>query len=193
MTDANGVIHASYDYDSFGRQTKVSGDLDSDFGYTGLYVERAVCLDFSLTRIYDPEKGRWLSRDPQLNSESPNLYDYVMNKTFRYIDLLGLSAGMPHAPLPDPGPITGPNNPSDCYVCDVLNFLVWELISNPLEEISEWMIPPVGGSITETVVYVGFAPTNQPFEQWVNGIPQWNWAYAPSLPQMNPTPCPLSH
>jgi hypothetical protein len=31
MLDGNGIVHANYDYDSWGRQSKLTGDLDSDF------------------------------------------------------------------------------------------------------------------------------------------------------------------
>ena len=43
MTDSTGAVRASYDYDAFGRQTKRSGDLDSDFGFTGMpFTRRAL-------------------------------------------------------------------------------------------------------------------------------------------------------
>ncbi len=90
MTDGNGVVHASYDYDIFGRQTKISGDLDSDFGYTGFYVEKTICLDLTWFRVYDPEKARWLSRDPKGEFTGPNLYAYVSNNSIRFRDVLGL-------------------------------------------------------------------------------------------------------
>ena len=35
LTDAFGAVRARYDYDPFGNTTKVSGDLNLDFGYTG--------------------------------------------------------------------------------------------------------------------------------------------------------------
>ena len=90
MTDSNGVVHANYDYDAFGRQTKLLGDLDSDFGYTGFYIERTLCLDFTKFRAYDPEKGRWLSRDPIAELGGNNVYSYVSNNVIEKIDLLGL-------------------------------------------------------------------------------------------------------
>lgn len=37
MTDATGTVQALYDYDPFGRRTKVSGGLEADFGFTGHY------------------------------------------------------------------------------------------------------------------------------------------------------------
>jgi RHS repeat-associated protein len=103
MTDSSGAVHANYDYDIYGRQTKLSGDLDSDYGYAGLYAYKTLCLDLTWFRAYDPEKGRWLTRDPigeilddsgppKLNG--PNLYAYVSDNPLRFIDPLGL-AGVP--------------------------------------------------------------------------------------------------
>lgn len=56
MTDSSGVVHANYDYDIYGRQTKLSGDLDGDFGYTGFYEEKTLCLDLTWYRAYDPKR-----------------------------------------------------------------------------------------------------------------------------------------
>jgi RHS repeat-associated protein len=112
MTDASGVVHANYDYDAFGRQTKLSGDLDSDFGYTAFGIEKTLCLDLTYFRVYDPEKGRWLTRDPEGEGVGFNLYGYVDNDTIKYTDSLGLvasgSGGSPrgyHGPPPPPGTV----------------------------------------------------------------------------------------
>ena len=64
--------------------------LSSDFGYTGLGVEKTLCLDLTWFRVYDPEKGRWLSRDPAGEIRKPNLYAYVDNNTINYNDFMGL-------------------------------------------------------------------------------------------------------
>jgi RHS repeat-associated protein len=47
-------------------------------------------------RAYDPELGRWLSRDPLENAElsvGPNLYAYVNNNPISNVDPLGLCTG----------------------------------------------------------------------------------------------------
>jgi YD repeat-containing protein len=41
MTDSTGAIRARYDYDPYGRQTKISGDLDADFGFCEYYNDLA--------------------------------------------------------------------------------------------------------------------------------------------------------
>src|SRR5207249_8543738 len=93
MTDGTGAIHARYDYDPYGRLTKVQGDLDSDFIYAGYYNHSPSGLYATLNRFYDPDLGRWISRDPLETAEisqGPNLYAYVENDPTNFVDPLGL-------------------------------------------------------------------------------------------------------
>jgi RHS repeat-associated protein len=93
MTDSSGNLHANYDYDTYGRQTKISGDMDSDFGYAHYYVNKTTSLNLTWFRVYDPDKGRWLSRDPLGEGIGPDLYAYVENDSFREVDEFGLCGG----------------------------------------------------------------------------------------------------
>ena len=99
MTLGDGTLEAEYSYDPWGRQTKLSGDVDADFGYAGFYQEKAAGLDLTWFRAYDPEKGRWLSRDPlenfigvnyYLDNGDANLYQFVKNNSIRLVDPFGL-------------------------------------------------------------------------------------------------------
>jgi len=90
MTDQAGTVHARYAYDPYGRISKLSGDMDADFGYTGDYYHAASGLFLTEFRAYDPSIGRWLSRDPIGESGSINLYGYVGNDPLNWIDSLGL-------------------------------------------------------------------------------------------------------
>ncbi len=94
MTDGSGNIKARYDYDPYGRRVKVSGPLDADFGFTGLYYHASSGLNFALWRAYDAGQGRWLNRDPmdyaEFLPEGPNLYTYVSNNPINLRDPLGL-------------------------------------------------------------------------------------------------------
>jgi RHS repeat-associated protein len=62
-------VVAQYEYDPYGNQTKVLGGNgpDSDFGFTGYFYHRASGLDFASHRVYNPQWGRWLTRDPMGN------------------------------------------------------------------------------------------------------------------------------
>ena len=93
LTDGSGNVRARYTYDPFGRRTKVSGDVDADFGFAGMFWTAEANLSLTRFRAYDPGLGRWLSRDPLRNAElkeGPNLYAYVRNEPVGRIDPEGL-------------------------------------------------------------------------------------------------------
>ena len=96
LTDTVGNVRARFSYDLYGRKTKVSGDLDSDFGFTGMLWSPEANLALTRFRAYDPAMGRWLSRDPLPSAEfsqGPNLYAYVHNSPVSQVDPLGLLDG----------------------------------------------------------------------------------------------------
>jgi RHS repeat-associated protein len=90
MTDGTGAIRARYDYDPYGRVTKVSGDLSADFGFTGDYYHAATGLSLTMYRAYDPTLGRWLSKDPLGGQGGLNPYEYVNDNPICASDPLGL-------------------------------------------------------------------------------------------------------
>lgn len=93
LVDGAGAIRARYDYEPYGARTKVSGDLDTDFGYTGHFTHAATGLCLAWYRAYDPRLGRWLSRDPLRQAElqeGTNLYAYAANNPTGMTDPLGL-------------------------------------------------------------------------------------------------------
>jgi RHS repeat-associated protein len=91
VTDSTGAVRARYDYDPYGRTTKVSGDIDSDFGYTGSYYHADTGLYLTTGRLYNPELGIWISRDPIHEKDGLNLYAYVGQNPINYRDPTGLS------------------------------------------------------------------------------------------------------
>jgi RHS repeat-associated protein len=90
MTDTAGTIHTRYDYDPYGNRAKVFGDMDADFGFTGYYYHQNSGLCLTLFRAYDPNAGRWISRDPISESGGINLYAYVHNNPANRTDSIGL-------------------------------------------------------------------------------------------------------
>src|SRR6266542_2445747 len=92
MFKSNGTVVARYDYDPWGRSTAVINTTLPDFNYTGLYRHSPSNLDFAVYRAYDPDLGRWISRDPLNNAEllqGPNLYAYVRNNPVNAVDIDG--------------------------------------------------------------------------------------------------------
>ena len=100
LIDSNGNVQANYDYDSWGRQTVLNQTVTADFGYTGFYINKSTGFDLTWYRVFDPEKGRWLSRDPINNifrtgygtnvPGGDELYSYVNNNPWKFKDSLGL-------------------------------------------------------------------------------------------------------
>ena len=86
-------MRARYAYEPYGARTRIAGDLDADFGFTGHFYHERTGLCLSLYRAYDPRLGRWLSRDPLPEAErllGPNLYAYVNSDPVNATDPLGL-------------------------------------------------------------------------------------------------------
>ena len=83
-------MRARYDYDPYGRVTKVSGNVDADFLYTGHYYHAPSGLHLALYRAYDADLGRWLNRDPVGENYDFNMYRYTYNNSVNFIDPNGL-------------------------------------------------------------------------------------------------------
>ena len=90
MTDSGGTIHARYDYDPYGVKTKISGDMDADFGFTGHFFHQKSSLSLTLYRVYDANAGRWLNQDPLGELGGLNLYGYVHDNPINFFDPFGL-------------------------------------------------------------------------------------------------------
>ena len=93
LTDNSGTVRARYAYDPYGRRTRLTGDVEADFGFAGMFWAAEANLSLTHYRAYDAELGRWLSRDPLENAEmveGPNLYGYVGNEPVSRIDPEGL-------------------------------------------------------------------------------------------------------
>lgn len=86
VTDSAGTVVTRYDYDPYGRRTRVSGSLDFDFGFTGHYYHAPSGLHLAPFRAYSAELGRWLSRDPVGEEGGVNLYQYCFNDPVNCID-----------------------------------------------------------------------------------------------------------
>jgi RHS repeat-associated protein len=91
--DNGGNVTAQYDYDPYGRQLILSQSTNiPSFGFAGMYSVPGHNLNLASHRVYDPDLGKWLSRDPTGEAGGINLYQYVGNDPVNFIDLSGFCA-----------------------------------------------------------------------------------------------------
>jgi RHS repeat-associated protein len=91
----DGDLAAHYEYDPYGRRTVQVGSNLTPMGFTGhftLQVGASAGEDIVLApyRAYDPELGRWISKDPIKEDGGVNLYAYCHNNPVVRADLTGL-------------------------------------------------------------------------------------------------------
>jgi RHS repeat-associated protein len=104
LTDGAGTVRARYAYDPYGRRTHLTGDLETDFGFAGYFIDNQTTLYLATFRAYGPDVGRWLSKDPLEYaeiSEGQNVYLYVGNNPVNNIDPFGLSCKQTDCDLVD--------------------------------------------------------------------------------------------
>ncbi|WP_162568587.1 RHS repeat domain-containing protein [Variovorax sp. SRS16] len=92
LVDAGGRTRARYDFEPYGGRNKVGGDLDTDFAFAGLFGHGSSGLNLAVYRGYDPQRGRWLNRDPIEELGGLNLFSYVDGNPWTKKDPLGLWA-----------------------------------------------------------------------------------------------------
>ncbi|MDH3976734.1 MAG: MopE-related protein [Deltaproteobacteria bacterium] len=90
LTDGSGAkVGSTYGYDSFGNLVK--GSLDKVYTYTGREWDVEAGLYYYRARFYDPEVGRFISKDPiGFAAGDVNLYSYVGQNPVNYNDPMGL-------------------------------------------------------------------------------------------------------
>ena len=100
LADGSGAEVADFRYDSFGNlrsSTGIEGDREAlaggDFRFQGQWLESTTDLYHFRARYYDPESGRFVSRDPveiiEYEPESSNPYQFVYNNPRIYSDPSG--------------------------------------------------------------------------------------------------------
>ncbi|MDG2123280.1 MAG: DUF2235 domain-containing protein, partial [Verrucomicrobiales bacterium] len=101
--DANGNItalvdtstaepSATYQYDPYGNLLQATGPAAqiNPFRFSTKYHDDTTGLIYYGLRYYDPNHGRWISRDPIGEDGGTNLYSFVGNDPINATDLLGL-------------------------------------------------------------------------------------------------------
>lgn len=92
MNAATGAVAASYEYDPSGNTLKAVGDFaaENPFRFSTKYADSETGLVYYGERYYEPQTGRWLSRDPLGEDGGLNLYRFVSNNPVGLIDPTGL-------------------------------------------------------------------------------------------------------
>ena len=97
----SGVLHSRQGYTPYGEVRYVTGELPTEFGFTGQRNDSYIKLIQMGARWYNPVTGRWISADTLVpnpaNPQEFNRYNYVLGNPLRYIDPTG------HVPAWDPG------------------------------------------------------------------------------------------
>lgn len=88
----SGIV-AEFDYDPFGRVLHSSGKVSSDhhIQFSSRYHDSETTLSYYGYRYYNPDLGRWLSKDPIEEKGGLNLYAFVANDGVNFTDELGLT------------------------------------------------------------------------------------------------------
>lgn len=92
--DSSGGVVAQYRYDPFGETINSARSLKDSFRFrfsTKYHDDETFLYDYG-HRFYDPWLGRWISRDPIHESDSPNIYVFVHNNPVNKVDVDGRSA-----------------------------------------------------------------------------------------------------
>ncbi len=79
LTDINGELIHSYEYDAYGNLTESLGSVDNNYLFAGEQFDSHLEGYYLRARYYDNETGRFVSRDPftGFNEQPMTLHDYL--------------------------------------------------------------------------------------------------------------------
>jgi RHS repeat-associated protein len=93
LTNGSGQVTARYTYDAFGALRSSSGTGSTAFKFAGEQTDDEIGLIYLRARYYDPETGRFMSKDPKAGTEdspqSLNRYVYSRNNPVTLRDSSG--------------------------------------------------------------------------------------------------------
>ncbi|MBN1673309.1 MAG: hypothetical protein JXR37_19845, partial [Kiritimatiellae bacterium] len=90
LTDDNGAAVKTDLYEAFGNITSSTGDSPNNRLANTKERDSSIGLDNHGFRYYDPEVGRYLTRDPAGYVDGVNVYLHVHNNPVNHVDPLGL-------------------------------------------------------------------------------------------------------
>ena len=95
-TDTGGAVKSETVFDAWGNVRAMTGASANKFGYTGHQMDRKTGLVYFQARYYDPEIGRFISKDPYegewVTPGSLHRYLYAYGNPTVYVDLYGYSS-----------------------------------------------------------------------------------------------------
>lgn len=90
LTDGTGAVVNTYTYDAFGNLVNQTGTVENPYTYAGYRYDKETRLYYLQSRYYNPETGRFLTRDTFEGFEeeplSLNKYIYTQNNPINNID-----------------------------------------------------------------------------------------------------------
>jgi RHS repeat-associated protein len=87
---ATGQAVSRYEYGPFGEPLRSDPNDKNPFRFSTKYTDIETGLSYYGYRFYNPATGSWLSRDPIGESGGINLYGFVGNDPFGFVDRNGL-------------------------------------------------------------------------------------------------------
>jgi RHS repeat-associated protein len=113
LTDATGNVVATYRYDPWGTVISSTGTITNPLRFTAREYDAESGLYFYRARYYDPQTGRFISRDPIGLKNGFAVYAYVKNNPTRYSDPLGTFIPPPTVGIPVSQPTPSDPEPPD--------------------------------------------------------------------------------
>ena len=93
LTAQNGMVAWSAQYSAFGEATVDTEFITNNLRFPGQFYDEETGLHYNFKRYYDPEIGRYVSRDPiGFLGRDVNFYGYVGSNPTNVFDMLGLAA-----------------------------------------------------------------------------------------------------
>jgi RHS repeat-associated protein len=89
ITDSQGKVVWNSDYAAFGTQENKSGSIEELHSFTGKELDPDTGLYYYNARWYDSDLGRFISEDPEVDPNNPNLYVYCANNPLISTDSTG--------------------------------------------------------------------------------------------------------
>lgn len=86
---ANGTSSQNIEYDAWGKVVTDSSPGFQPFGFAGGFYDNSTGLVHFGAREYDPNTGRWLSKDPSRWDGGLNFYAYAENDPVNFVDPTG--------------------------------------------------------------------------------------------------------